>query len=127
ARLGYRLRRRRLGRRSLRVVFAHENGGRRGAALDPNLARRRLRDAALRRAIVFAALGGALLAWALALIVSAGNTRTMANEVRAGVRPRIAYAESLQRARGGWILALFTALAIAGGGAAVAAARWIPQ
>lgn len=81
----------------------------------------------MRRAVVYAALGGALLAWALALIVSTGNTRTMANEVRAGVRPRIAYMESLQRARGGWLLVLFASLAIAGGGAALAASRWIPQ
>jgi two-component system OmpR family sensor kinase len=81
----------------------------------------------MKRAIVYAAIGGALLAWALALAISVGNTRTMFAEVRAGVQPRIAFAVARRRALGGWIVALLASLAIAGGGAALFAGRWVPR
>jgi two-component system OmpR family sensor kinase len=81
----------------------------------------------MRRAIFYAALGGALAAWTLAFLMSIVNARMTGAEVRAGVQPRIAIAAARRRVAGGWILALLTSLAIAGGGAAIAASRFVPE
>jgi two-component system OmpR family sensor kinase len=81
----------------------------------------------MKRAIVYAAFGGALFAWALALAISLGNARTSAAEIRAGMTPQAVRVAARRRFFGGWILALLTSLAIAGGGAALAASRWVPE
>ncbi|MBV8153479.1 MAG: HAMP domain-containing histidine kinase [Candidatus Eremiobacteraeota bacterium] len=90
------------------------------------------------RAIVVAAVGGALIAWALSMLISIGNARLSNAAMRSAViasgseatlpasipSVRPVLAANAQRARGAWVLALLTSLAISGGVAAVFGSRW---
>jgi two-component system OmpR family sensor kinase len=72
-------------------------------------------------------VAGALVAWALAFAISVGNARISGAEIRAGMSPLVVRTAARRRVVGGWILALLTSLAIAGGGAALVGSRWASE